>query len=50
MLIQESNQTGAQMFAVLSNPSGAGGAVELQSRIAEAATQAGSTSSRTPRA
>ncbi|HEY1509770.1 MAG TPA: hypothetical protein VGF93_12245 [Solirubrobacteraceae bacterium] len=41
-LIQESNQTGAQMFGVLSNPSGAGGAVELQSRIAEAATRANS--------
>ena len=41
-LIQESNQTGAQMFAVLSNPGGSGGAVELQSRIAEAATRASS--------
>ena len=41
-LIQESDQTGAQFFGVLSNASGAGGAVELQSRIADAGTRAGS--------
>lgn len=39
-LITESNQTGAQVFDALSNTSGSGGAVGVQSKIAAAANRA----------
>jgi hypothetical protein len=39
-LIQDSNQTGKQLFGVLSNGSGSGGAVNLQNQIAEAGVTA----------
>jgi hypothetical protein len=40
-VIQDSNNTGQQLFGVLANGSGSGGAVNLQNQIAEAGVSAG---------